>query len=217
MSSVLRIPTGMVFALTLICFHLLSASPLGAQDQPNIGVVKRVQATAQVISGGRETKAVAGIQIRLNDEVRTGTGARLQLTLADNTELTLGANAKLVINRFIYNPDKQNNALSIKVAQGAFRFLSGQISKATGTELRVITQVATIGVRGTDFWGGPIDSTYGVLLLDGAVEVTNPGGTVVLDRPGIGTAIASPTTAPDDPVSWPQNKVDRAIATITFQ
>ncbi|MFQ5626781.1 MAG: hypothetical protein ACE5FM_09040, partial [Methyloligellaceae bacterium] len=54
-------------------------------------------------------------------------------------------------------------------------------------------------------------------LLDGAVEVTNPGGTVVLDSPGIGTTIASPTTAPGDPVAWPQDKVGRAVASIAFQ
>jgi hypothetical protein len=180
-------------------------------------VIKRVQASAQVISGGREIKAEAGTRIRLNDELRTGAGARLLLTLADNTELTLGANAKLVVNRFIYNPDKGGNALSVKLAQGAFRFLSGQISKTAGADLRVITQVATIGIRGTDFWGGPIDGNYGVMLLDGAVEITNAGGSVVLDKPGLGTAITSPTAAPGDPVVWPQGKVDRAIASITFQ
>jgi len=131
--------------------------------------------------------------------------------------LTLGADARLVIDRFIFNPDKQNNALSITAAQGAFRFLSGQIGKVAGADLRIITQVATIGVRGTDILAGPIDGNYGVLLLDGAVEVANPGGAVVLDRPRLGTTIASPTSPPSTPVIWPQGKVERAIASIAFQ
>lgn len=217
MSSLPRIPTGILIALTLICLHLLPASPLGAQDRPNVGVVNRVQASAHVISGGSEKKADVGTRIRLNDELRTGIGARLQLTLADDTVLTLGAGARLVIDRFVYNPDGQNGAISINAAKGAFRFVSGKIGKASGADLRVTTQVATIGVRGTDFWGGPIDGNYGVLLLDGAVEVTNPGGTVVLDRAGTGTTIASRTTAPGDPVAWPQDKVGRAVASIAFQ
>jgi len=217
MSSLLRIPTGILIALTVICLLVLPAPPLGAQDRPGVGVVTRVQASAHVISGGREKKADAGTRIRLNDELRTGSGARLQLTLADDTVLTLGAGARLVIDRFVYNPDRANSALSVTAAQGAFRFVSGQIGKAAGADLRVTTPVATIGVRGTDFWGGPIDSAYGVLLLDGAVEVTNPGGTVVLDSPGRGTAIASPTATPGDPVAWPQAKVDRAVASIAFQ
>ncbi len=170
-----------------------------------------------MISAGRKIKADAGIRIRLNDELRTGSGARLQLTLADNTVLTLGADARLVIDRFIFSPDKQNNALSITAAQGAFRFISGQIGKVAGADLRIITQVATIGVRGTDFLAGPIDGNYGVLLLDGAVEVANPGGAVVLDRPGLGTTIASPTSPPSTPMIWPQGKVERAIASIAFQ
>ncbi len=41
------------------------------------------------------------------------------------------------------------------------------------------TPAATIGVRGTDFWGGPIDRQTGFVLLGGAIDVTVGDATVV--------------------------------------
>ena len=76
--------------------------------------------------------------------------------------------------------------------------------------------MAEIGIRGTDFWTGPIDGQFGVLLLDGAVTVSNPAGVVVLDQPGEGTNIAGPDSAPGPVTQWPQQKVDRALAAVAF-
>jgi hypothetical protein len=75
----------------------------------------------------------------------------------------------------------------------------------------------TLGVRGTDVWGGPIDRRYGVLLLEGVVEVTNAAGSVVLRTPGEGTNIAAPGTAPGAVTRWPGDKVARALATVSFR
>ena len=44
------------------------------------------------------------------------------------------------------------------------------------------TPVADIGVRGTEFWGGPINAKYGVLLLEGEVTVSNQAGSVTFGR-----------------------------------
>jgi hypothetical protein len=82
----------------------------------------------------------------------------------------------------------------------------------------VTTPVATIGIRGTDFWGGPIDEqALGVFLIEGAVSVSNAAGEAILDQPGQGTNIGAPGAAPGPVTIWPQDKVDRAFATVTFQ
>ncbi len=75
---------------------------------------------------------------------------------------------------------------------------------------------ATITVRGTDFWAGPIDGKQGVLLLDGRVEVANEAGGVTLDETGEGTWLASAEEAPRTPARWPAEKVDRALAATSF-
>jgi hypothetical protein len=56
-------------------------------------------------------------------------------------------------------------------------------------KITVATPVAALAVRGTEFWAGPIDGQYGVLLLHGKVDVSNRAGAVRLSSPGIGTDI----------------------------
>jgi hypothetical protein len=40
----------------------------------------------------------------MNDELRTGANARLQITVRNKTVLTLGKNARVVIDRYVFNP-----------------------------------------------------------------------------------------------------------------
>jgi hypothetical protein len=101
---------------------------------------------------------------------------------------------------------------------GAFRFISGQVSKLASSDVSVATPSATIGIRGTEFWGGPIDGqSLGVFLIDGAVRVSNAAGEQNLSLPGQGTNIATPGAAPGPVTIWPPDKVSRAVATVTFQ
>jgi hypothetical protein len=70
---------------------------------------------------------------------------------------------------------------------GAFRFVSGQLTKLASSDVSVTTPVAIVGIRGTEFWGGPIDDqALGVFLLEGAVSVSNAAGEQILRerRPG---------------------------------
>ncbi len=189
----------------------VAAHPAAAQDA--IGSVSRLQGVA---TGANEALDV-GSSVFLNQEVSTGEEARLELAFADGTQLTLGENAKMILDTFVYNPAEGTGKMKLAVV-GAFRFVSGQVSKQPNKEVAVTTPVATVGIRGTEFWGGPIDDqALGVFLIDGEVSVTNAAGEQVLDTPGQGTNIADPGAAPGAVTIWPQDKVDRAIATVAFQ
>src|SRR5690606_23354021 len=133
-----------------------------------------------------------GAPVFTNQRVSTGDGARLELTFDDGSALTLGADAQLVLDRFVYDPVAGKGTLKASV-RGAFRFVSGGISKQPEAQVAVAAPVATIGIRGTEFWAGPIDGqALGVLLVEGAVAVTNAAGEELLDAPGEGTNIAAP-------------------------
>jgi len=167
---------------------------------------------------GGATRALGlNTSVILNETVSTGAAARLEVTFKDNTRLTLGENARLTLDRYVFNPAAGRGTIRFRVV-GAFRFLSGQLSKLARSDVSVTTPVATIGVRGTEFWGGPIDDqALGVFLIEGAVRVSNAAGVQILNRPGQGTNIARPGAAPGPITFWPQDKVNRAIATVTFQ
>ena len=76
----------------------------------------------------------------------------------------------------------------LQATKGAFRFATGKIKELKDKKIALSTPVADIGVRGTEFWGGPINAKYGVLLLEGEVTVSNQAGTVTLAGTGQGGA-----------------------------
>ncbi len=137
--------------------------------------------------------------------------------MADHTRLTLGEHAELKLDTYVFNPAAGRGTIKFRVV-GAFRFFSGQVSKLASSDVNVTTPSANIGIRGTEFWGGPIDGqSLGVFLVEGAVSVSNAAGEQILNLPGQGTNIATPNAAPGPVTFWPPDKVSRAIATVTFQ
>jgi hypothetical protein len=98
----------------------------------------------------------------------------------------------------------------------SFRFATGKIKELKDKKIAVSTPVADIGVRGTEFWGGPINARYGVLLIEGEVTVSNQAGSVTLIGAGEGTDVPSPLDAPGAPSAWPAEKVARAVASVAL-
>jgi hypothetical protein len=163
----------------------------------------------QVISASGAAAAVIGTEVHMKDELRTGAGARLQVTFRDNTVLTLGENARLVIDRYVYEPGSGIGETVLQAAAGAFRF-------ATGRMVLVVTPVAQIGVRGTEFWGGPIDGAYGVFLIEGEITVTTQGGSIALAGAGQATDLPSALDPPGAPSPWPAEKIVRAVDSVSL-
>ncbi len=146
--------------------------------------------------------------------MRTGAGARLEAKLDDGTVLTLGQNGKLTVDEFVYRPGEQGNKLVLSATQGAFLFVGGKIEGPTGGNVSIRTPVGTLGVRGTTVWGGRIDGGFGVLVLKGEVWLKTAHGGVDL-KEGSGTMVYA-KKAPAKAAAWPDDRVKRAVATITF-
>jgi hypothetical protein len=206
-------------ALGVIFVVLLSADglPLAARAATgDVGVVVKVENEAEIVSGESTAPAVIGTPIRLRDELRTGPAGRLKVTFRDDTELTLGENASVIVDRYLYDPDHQVGETVLQATRGAFRFASGRIKALTEHRIVVSTPVADIGVRGTEFWGGRIEGQYGVLLLEGQVTVSNQAGSVTLSAPGDGTDIPSPLDPPGAVRTWGAAKIAKAVASVAL-
>jgi hypothetical protein len=214
-----------MLGLSLRIFALLLASTLAvhpdlalARDEAAIaGLVTRVENQAEIASlAGTSRAAFQGDTVRIRDELRTGAGARLEVTLQDDTVLTLGENARVLVDRYVFDPDQDFGETILQAARGAFRFAAGRIQGLAERKIVISTPYADIGVRGTEFWGGLLDGEYGVLLLEGVVAVSNQAGNVNLSAPGLGTDIPSPLDPPGPTRLWPAQKVERALATVAF-
>ena len=167
---------------TVFCFlgvlSLVSASLITTASAAPVGKVTRVQKQAQV--GSRPAKV--GASVSMNQRLRTGPGARMQITFVDGTNLTLGENASVVVDKFVYNPAKSTGAMALSSAKGAVRFSTGKIGSMKKKDVTVSTPSAALAVRGTEFWMGPIDGHHGAYVLDGKVDVTSRGRTARVNR-----------------------------------
>lgn len=207
MPAIRRLPA--LLALSLFGAGAALAEPIA------IGAVDKVQAQVDATQAGETRRLAVNANLFFKDRCRSGEGARLQATLKDGTQLTLGERATLVIDEFVYDPARSRGELSVKIAKGAFLYIGGLIEGEPGAKVLLRTRTAAIGVRGTTVWGGPIDGGFGVLALNGQVAVTGRRGTVTLKQ-GEGTMIYA-DGRPRPVVTWPAGKVKRAIATISFR
>ena len=157
----------------------------GSTQSAGIGSVTRLQGEGTLTRGTSSSPLAAEVSIQLNDDISTGTAARAELTFTDGTKLTVGEQSKVKVDTFVFNEGYSGNKLGLDIA-GPFRFVSGKLSKGKGAEVSVTTPMATIGIRGTDFWGGLIDNQFGVFLIEGSVSITDAGGSGCPHRARLG-------------------------------
>jgi len=132
----------------------MTASPVLAQANA-VGVNAAIRNKVEIrSSASRQVRpAVLRARVILNDEVRTGPASQLQILLLDRTTFTVGANARVAVDRFVYDPARNSRSTSVSVTKGAFRFMSGRNLRKPAGSVQVRTPVATIGIRGTIFEG----------------------------------------------------------------
>lgn len=210
-------------ALLLALFCVVPA----VSAQEIAGHVVRLQGEASEVLGDLRRPLAVGSPIHRQSVVETGADARAELAFLDASRLTLGAEARIGVDELVYDarPASQRSEQAIRVVAGTFRFLSGAIARQSASAVAVATPVATIGIRGTDFFGGPLASGmppgelhYGFMILDGAISVDTPQGSVFLDEPNEGTFLPmAGGAAPTPPATWNQESIDEAFASIAFR
>lgn len=202
---------------SLAAVVLGSHDPARAADSGPAGTVRAVQGEAHARPEETRARRPLGLgdAVHRGEVLTTGPAARLRLDLTGGGTLQLGANAAFVIDDLALGPS--DSAPGSAAARTAMRLFSGPfrlIGDHTGGTVQ--TPLATLGIRGTDVWGGIIDRGFGVLLQTGIVDVITAGGTVTLDEPGEGVMVMSADAPPQNLVVWPTAKVARALATLAL-
>ncbi len=194
----------------------LAAPPsLAETARLEIGAVERLQKRATATYDGDERNLTLSAPVLFEDALQTGSGARMTSRFQDDSTLTLGENATMVVDRFIYDPEAADRTVVLRNVAGAFLLAVEDMAEAAQNNIEIHTPVAIIGIRGTTVWGGEIDDGYGVLALDGTVTVSTDVGVTTL-RPGEGVTIVAPSE-PYPVAVWDAAKVARAVATISYE
>jgi len=197
-----RVRTAAVLAA---CATVVLVAP-AARGQTGTAVarVAALEGTAAVEHFGARQQNPLAVQSALYraDTLHTGAGSRLRIVFEDETAVTLGELASL---RLTQVPDPSSpgaESSRLTVLAGTVRF---RVRPAPSRALvETWTPTAVAAVRGTEYIVEVTAAGTAVLVIDGAVAVSNyrpdVRGTVVL-RAGEGTSVA-PDRPPQPPSRW---------------
>jgi len=198
----------------LFCWSCL-AIPVTAAAEP-IGVISVAVGAVQWWRDGETTRLERGDAVQEGDRVTTGAQARLVLSMNDGSRITLGGDSQMLFSQWRYRKQANDNSAQLELLEGAFRFITGLITDQSQPQLSVTTPDATIGIRGTDFWGGYLQAgVLDVVLLEGdhALQVNNNAGSVLIQHSGEGVSVRA-GQQPDAAKRWSPEKIERAVATV---
>ncbi|WP_374655837.1 FecR domain-containing protein [Dongia sp.] len=193
-----------------------SLAPIGAQAEIGTpaGIAGAVSGDVGLTSPAKRIATpiaiASGDGIVMGDGISTGTDSRLQIMLLDESAITLGPDAALTIDEFVFDPANTSaNALGASIAKGVFRVVTGAIARSNpdGTTLNLPNAVLTI--RGTTIIGACAATCF--VALSGSGEANTVGkkpseatlkthkGEVTLKRAGYFVEIGA-----DGSISQPQ-------------
>jgi trimeric autotransporter adhesin len=170
-----------------------AAQPAG----DSVGVTSAVNPDARgVRPDGAQTTLLIGTNVIFKERIETGPSGQVQLLFNDQSAISVGPNARVVIDQFVYNPATGTGQMAVSLARGTMRFVGGKISKQN--EVAINTPSATIGIRGgvTMPTVGDDGSTR-VVHVFGTTTVRTPDGqSATLTRPGFVAEVAAPAPPP---------------------
>ncbi len=174
-----------VFALSSLAFGIVAlALPFPATAEPRVGVTSAT-------SGGPTGKPPAqaervlhvGVDVQANEIVTTGSNDRAHLLFLDGSSLTVGPQARLSIDKFVYDPNSKTGVLAVNASQGVFRFVGGKISKTA--PVTITTPSATLSIRGgIMIVSADANRTVAMFVFGNDMVVTANGHSTTVTRPG---------------------------------
>jgi ferric-dicitrate binding protein FerR (iron transport regulator) len=134
-----------IFAALAVC-AFANFDTAFAQAPTRVGEAAVVKNDVIRVTGSGGTPINVGDPELRNETVRTGADSATRLVMIDSTNLSLGANSTITLDRTVFNDERSYKDITIRLTTGAFRFVTGHSDK---NAYKITTPLATIGVRGT--------------------------------------------------------------------
>lgn len=217
----------MASAAALAISIFLTATPVRADETAaidpasyagnDIGDVTRARGNIAGLFQKLPRTLSEGSNVRFMDTIVTGADSRAEMVLIDDSVVTVGDNTELTIDEMVFEPGKRSVGL-LTLTKGVFRMVSGNVNKVVGGKLTLRTPIATIGVRGTDFWGLQEKNKLTMALIDnGVIEITGADGvTITLDTPLQAVVIERGQPTPTTPINLTVEQLNEAAKTVQF-
>jgi trimeric autotransporter adhesin len=200
MTEIVRCPLRNI-ALASLLLGIGLASPCARADQ-RVGVDSAVNPAAMGIPpGALPRRLVLGQDVVFNERITTEAGGQTQILFVDESTLSVGPNANMVIDQFVYDPNTGAGKFAASLTRGVFRFVGGKLSKQDNA-VTMRTPTATIGIRGgvmlVDLAADGKLSVYKV--FGNSVTITGLNGvSQTITRNGFAVTVSRPGASPSDP------------------
>lgn len=137
--------------ILLVCLLLVMAPSLAMAGKSPIGKIKNLTGAVIMARDGQDLSLNVGEPLYQNDRLRTGADGTLGIIFEDNTVLSLGPNTELVIDEYVFAPEKGALSMFIRMIKGTASYLSGIIGQQAPEAVKFELPDATIAIRGTHF------------------------------------------------------------------
>jgi len=138
--------------LFILCFMMTFLLPCLARGEGSpIGEIKTHTGDVVVVRSGEKIAVNAGDELYQNDIIRTGPKSSVGIIFEDNTILSLGPKSEIVIDEYVFSPEKGKLSMFVRMLKGTASYLSGIIGRQSPESVKFQTPDATIGMRGTQF------------------------------------------------------------------
>ena len=181
------------------------AAPRAQAVEP-AGAVETSRGECYALTATARRSLASASTVFVGDAVGTGAQSALGLRLGAATQVKLGADASLRIDRFLINAGGV-----LVLEHGAL--LYDHDGTDDSDQMTVRSPFGLMAVRGTRFFAGPSNGVFGVFVARGAVMVVG-AQTAVTVTSGFGTNIARPGAEPTDPATWSAQRIASALASV---
>ena len=177
-----------------LALAIAAAFPLGVQAA-GAGRIDYVSGTVSALAPDGRSRALAkGAEINPGETIDTGSG-RAQVRFSDGAQVSLQPQSQFRVDdyKFAGRVDGSETGF-FSLLKGGMRTITGLIGSGNRQNYKVTTNVATIGIRGTEFvisYGNGITVSTG----EGVVEVCNAAGCLILNS-GDSAVVVDNTTSP---------------------
>ena len=118
------------------------ALPAYAVSAPEIGTTVLVKNQVTVELEAEKRRLERGNKVHQQEIVQTARAASAEIRLLDDTKLAVGPEARVVLDKFVYDAGAAPGSIAINLTKGAFRFISGT-SPSAAYEIRTPTASMT--------------------------------------------------------------------------
>ena len=174
-----------------------------------IGAISEIKGNGEILRENQSDKLLAELALDIfsNDDIRTGNG-RIAIQFIDDSVIRLTEHSKVVIDKFIFDSNPEKSELALNFIKGTGRFVTGKLKRIKKENIKIRTNSATIGIRGTDFTVSVDETGRSMVILlpnpdgtaSGEITVTTFAGTVVMNQPFQATMVTVAESAPTKPV-----------------